>query len=185
MSCRTRSPSDWPVHADAAPEKTKSLLQGVNRRRSTLVRTSASTSWLSSSGPGRSWWMVAEGAHLRAQLPASASPKALVAFCHRREIRRWALHHRSYKSLEELARQYNPTIRGWIAYYSHFYKTQLRPTLKRIDAMSFEGPVASTKRMVHQTKGGRDWFGPAAPEDAEALCQLVPMSCNGRTSGAV
>jgi group II intron maturase len=25
-------------------------------------------------------------------------------------------------------------IRGWIAYYSHFYKTQLRPTLKRIDA---------------------------------------------------
>jgi hypothetical protein len=29
-----------------------------------------------------------------------------------REIRRWALHHRSDKSLEELARMYNPTIRG-------------------------------------------------------------------------
>jgi len=29
---------------------------------------------------------------------------------------------------------YNPCIRGWITYYSHFYKTQLRPTLKRIDA---------------------------------------------------
>jgi hypothetical protein len=28
---------------------------------------------------------------------------------------------------------YNPCIRGWITYYSHFYKTQLRPTLKRID----------------------------------------------------
>jgi hypothetical protein len=28
---------------------------------------------------------------------------------------------------------YNPCIRGWINYYSHFYKTQLRPTLKRID----------------------------------------------------
>jgi hypothetical protein len=27
----------------------------------------------------------------------------------------------------------NPCIRGWINYYSHFYKTQLRPTLKRID----------------------------------------------------
>ena len=29
---------------------------------------------------------------------------------------------------------YNPCIRGWINYYSHFYPTQLRPTLKRIDA---------------------------------------------------
>ena len=29
---------------------------------------------------------------------------------------------------------YNPCIRGWINYYSHFYKTQLRPILKRIDA---------------------------------------------------
>jgi hypothetical protein len=26
-----------------------------------------------------------------------------------------------------------PCIRGWISYYGHFYKTQLRPTLKRID----------------------------------------------------
>src|SRR5262249_36186299 len=51
-----------------------------------------------------------------------------------RDIRRWALHHRSDKSLTELAQMYNPCIRGWITYYSHFYKTQLRPTLKRIDA---------------------------------------------------
>ncbi|HEY2526426.1 MAG TPA: group II intron maturase-specific domain-containing protein [Xanthobacteraceae bacterium] len=29
---------------------------------------------------------------------------------------------------------YNPCIRGWINYYSHFYRTQLRPTLQRIDA---------------------------------------------------
>jgi len=29
---------------------------------------------------------------------------------------------------------YKPRIRGWINYYSHFYKTQLPPTLTRIDA---------------------------------------------------
>jgi len=28
---------------------------------------------------------------------------------------------------------YNPCIRGWITYESHFYKTQLRPTLIGID----------------------------------------------------
>jgi hypothetical protein len=51
-----------------------------------------------------------------------------------REIRHWALHHRSDKSLSALAAMYNPCIRGWINYYSHFYPTQLRPALKRIDA---------------------------------------------------
>jgi|RhiMetStandDraft_4_1073278.scaffolds.fasta_scaffold36230_2 Group II intron, maturase-specific domain len=62
----------------------------------------------------------------------AASPKALKRI--RRTIRRWALHHRSDKSLTELAAIYNPCIRGWLTYYSHFYKTQLRPTLVRIDA---------------------------------------------------
>jgi hypothetical protein len=28
---------------------------------------------------------------------------------------------------------YNPCIRGWINYYSNFYRTQLRSTLTRID----------------------------------------------------
>jgi hypothetical protein len=64
-------------------------------------------------------------------LPA-ASPKALTSIS--RTVRRWALHHRSDKSLQDLAEMCNPCIRGWINYYSHFYKTQqLRPTLKRID----------------------------------------------------
>ncbi|QIG98087.1 group II intron maturase-specific domain-containing protein [Bradyrhizobium sp. 6(2017)] len=40
----------------------------------------------------------------------------------------------SDKSLSDLAATYNPRIRGWINYYSHFYPTQLRPTQKRIDA---------------------------------------------------
>ena len=48
-------------------------------------------------------------------LPA-ASPKALTSIS--RTIRRWALHHRSDKSLQDLAEMYNPCIRGWINYYS-------------------------------------------------------------------
>ena len=75
-----------------------------------------------------------------------------------RDIRRWALHHRSDKSLTELAQMYNPCIRGWITYYSHFYKTQLRPTLKRIDAYVIRRVRRKFKRMRHQTKGARDWF---------------------------
>ena len=57
-------------------------------------------------------------------MPA-ASPAALKAMS--RTIRRWALHHRSDKSLQDLAAMYNPFIRGWINYYGYFYHTQLRP----------------------------------------------------------
>jgi hypothetical protein len=53
---------------------------------------------------------------------------------------------------------YNPCIRGWINYYSHFCKTQLRPTLKRIDAYVIRWARRKFRRLRHQTKGARDWF---------------------------
>jgi RNA-directed DNA polymerase len=88
-------------------------------------------------------------------LPA-ISPKAQTAIS--RTIRRWTLHHRSDKSLQDLAATYNPYIQGWINYYGHFYRTRLRPTLKRIDAYVIRWARRKFKRMRHQTKGGRDWF---------------------------
>ncbi|HQD40448.1 MAG TPA: group II intron maturase-specific domain-containing protein [Bacillota bacterium] len=35
----------------------------------------------------------------------------------------WKLHLRSDKSLEDLARMFNPVIKGWISYYSSYYKS--------------------------------------------------------------
>jgi hypothetical protein len=61
-----------------------------------------------------------------------------------REVRGLALHKRSDKSLTKLAEMYNPCIRGWITHYSHFYKTQLRSTLKRATPMSSGGHAASS-----------------------------------------
>ena len=80
----------------------------------------------------------------------AASPKALTRIS--REIRSWALHHRSDKSLTELAQMYNPCIRGWITYYSRFYKTQLRPTLKRIDAYVIRWHVESSSDCATRPK---------------------------------
>src|SRR6202011_5070986 len=104
-------------------------------------------------------------------LPA-ASPKALTSIS--RTVRRWALHHRSDKALQDLAEMYNPCIRGWINYYSHFYKTQLRPTLKRIDLYVIRWARRKFKRLRRKTKGARDWSiqrssptGSSAMETAE------------------
>ena len=115
-------------------------------------------------------------------LPA-ASPKALVSIC--RTGRRWALHHRSDKSLQELAAMYNPYIRGWITDYSHFYKTHMRSTMKRIDADVIRWARRKFKRLRHQTKGGRDWFDRLRRANPKLFAHWSLCHGNGRTSGAV
>src|SRR5579872_3187028 len=57
----------------------------------------------------------------------AASPTALKAI--RRTVRGWALHRRSHKALEDLARMFNSHIRGWINYYGRFCPSALYPTL--------------------------------------------------------
>jgi hypothetical protein len=47
----------------------------------------------------------------------------------------------------------SPSIRGWIGYYGHFFKTQSRPTLTRIDAYVIRWARRKFKRMRHQTRG--------------------------------
>ena len=88
-------------------------------------------------------------------LPA-ASPKALKAI--RKAIRGWSLQTRSDKALYDLARMFNPYIRGWINYYSHFYKSALYPTLRRIDAFLIRWARRKFKRLRQRPKGARNWL---------------------------
>ena len=115
-------------------------------------------------------------------LPA-VSPKALKRIGG--EIRRWRLHLRSDKSLQDLAEIYNPVIRGWIGYYSNFYRTQLRPTLKRIDLYVIGWARRKFKRLVHQTKGARDWFDRLRRANPTLFAHWPLCHGNGWTSGAV
>ena len=48
---------------------------------------------------------------------------------------------------------YNPYIQGWINYYGNFYRTQLRPTLKRIDLYVIRWARRKFKRLRRKTKG--------------------------------
>jgi RNA-directed DNA polymerase len=68
---------------------------------------------------------------------------------------------------------------------SHFYHTQLRPTLTRIDAFLVRWARRKFKRLRHRTRGARDWFVQLrrATPTLFAHCQLCYG--NGRTSGAV
>ena len=47
--------------------------------------------------------------------------------------RKWRLRSRSHLSLDELARQFNPVIAGWINYYGRFYRSALHAVLDHIN----------------------------------------------------
>ena len=48
----------------------------------------------------------------------------------RQQMREWQLHLRSGSTLEDIAVEINPKIRGWITYYGKFYKSALRPVFE-------------------------------------------------------
>ena len=80
---------------------------------------------------------------------------------------------------------YNPYIQGWINYYGNFYRTQLRPTLKRIDAYVIRWARRKFKRLRHQTKGARDWFAQLLGANPKLFAHWQLCHGNGRTTGAV
>src|SRR3954451_17354790 len=115
-------------------------------------------------------------------LPA-ASPAALKAI--RQTIRRWELHHRSDLALEDLAREYNPYIRGWINYYSHFYKSALVWTLRRVDAFLIRWARNKFKRLRLRPRGTREWFARVVRSKPTLFAHWEFLHVGGRTSGAV
>ena len=49
------------------------------------------------------------------------------------KIKKWRLGLRNSQSIEELAKDINPVIRGWINYYGKFNRSELMKVLKLID----------------------------------------------------
>jgi Bacterial extracellular solute-binding proteins, family 5 Middle/Group II intron, maturase-specific domain len=115
-------------------------------------------------------------------LPA-ASPKAPKAI--RQAIRGWSLHTRSDKALHDLARMFNPYIRGWINYYSHFYKSALYPTLRRIDAFLLWWARRKFKRLRQRPKGARDWLARVIRSSPDLFAHWLLLYGQGRSTGAV
>lgn len=115
-------------------------------------------------------------------MPA-VSPKALKTIS--RTIRRWTLHHHSDRSLENLAATYNPYITGWINYFGHFYRTQLRPALLRIDAYLIRWVRRKFKRLRGRTKGARQWLARVRRANPTLFSYWRFFNVGCRTSEAV
>jgi RNA-directed DNA polymerase len=76
----------------------------------------------------------------------------------RRELRRWHLHTRSDKSLEDLSRMFNPVLRGWVNYYSRFYKSALYPTFQHLDRILSRWALRKYKRLRGHQRRAAHWL---------------------------
>jgi len=61
----------------------------------------------------------------------AVSAKAATAI--RQTIRSWKIHRWTQLSIEELAKSFNPVLRGWMSYYGQFYRSKLAPVLGQLD----------------------------------------------------
>jgi RNA-directed DNA polymerase len=111
-----------------------------------------------------------------------ASPKALQLI--RQAIRRWSLQTRSDKTLHDLARMFNPYIRGWISYYGQFYKSALYRTLQRIDAFLIRWVRRKFKRFRQRPMGARTWLAQVVRSSPDLFAHWRLLYGQGLNAGS-
>ncbi len=77
----------------------------------------------------------------------------------RQEMRRWRLHLRSDKALDDLARMWNPVLRGWINYYGRFYKSALHPVFRQCNRSLTRWATRKFKRLRRRPRRAQYWLG--------------------------
>ncbi len=127
--------------------------------------------------PRKAAW---RGGRYGVSLLPGASPKALKAM--RQAIRGWAMHRRSDKTLDDLARMFNPYIRGWINDYSHFYRSALYWTLNRVDAVLVRW--ACDQAPSSEAKARKGLAGTGSPGKSEPFRALALCACRRPNIGS-
>ena len=75
----------------------------------------------------------------------------------REEIRDWQLRCRIDKWIDDLARMFNPIIRGWMNYYGRYYKSALYPPLRYLDRCLAHWAMAKYKRLRRHRRRAAEW----------------------------
>ncbi len=103
----------------------------------------------------------------------------------RREIREWQLHLRSGQSIEDLSREYNPVIRGWVQYYGRFYKSALYPIMRQLDESLARWACRKYKKLRRRMRRGRDWMARLSRRQPRLFFHWQLPSWCGSLVGAV
>lgn len=80
----------------------------------------------------------------------------------RQTMKQWNMHRRADKELQELSEMYNPIIRGWVNYYSTYYKTGLYPTFHHLNRILIRWAMRKYKRWKNHQRRAGYWLGTVA-----------------------
>jgi RNA-directed DNA polymerase len=76
----------------------------------------------------------------------------------RQEMCGWKLHLRSDKTLTDLARMFNPIIRGWVQYYGHYYRSMLHPVFRPLDRTLVRWACRKYKKLRGHQRRAAHWL---------------------------
>jgi RNA-directed DNA polymerase len=98
----------------------------------------------------------------------------------RQEMRRWRLPERSDKAIEDLSHMFNPILRGWINYYTRYYKSALSPTLRHFNRLLVGWATRKYKRLRGHRRRAEYWLGRLARREPRHFAHwqmgLVPAA---------
>ena len=75
-----------------------------------------------------------------------------------RKIASWRLHRRTTWSLDDLAEEVNPALRGWLNYFTVFYPSAVIPIGKRVDRHLMRWARRKYKRLKPSEDRARAWL---------------------------
>ncbi len=102
----------------------------------------------------------------------------------RTEIKRWRLHMRSDRSLEDLAKWINPIVRGWIQYYGRFTPYQLYPVLRQLNEYLRRWAKRKFKRLRHSPWRQWSWLRAVSQREPNLFVHWRLVGTYGRMMGA-
>jgi RNA-directed DNA polymerase len=104
----------------------------------------------------------------------------------RSEIREWKLPRQTSIGLNELAQRHNATLRGWLNYYSHFYKTALRGLFDYFDRRLLCWARRKYRKFSSGPRRAQRWLQKMARRQPRLFDHwLAFMKGSVRTMGAV
>lgn len=101
-------------------------------------------------------------------------------------IREWKLPRQTSVSLNELAKLYNPQIRGWMNYFSHFYRSALHRLYDHIDQKLVRWAQGKYRKLAGKQARARSWLKKVVGRQPRLFVHwLAHGKVTVRTMGAV
>ena len=95
-------------------------------------------------------------------LPA-VSPDALKSM--KKAVRKWKLHCRPNKSIRDLSNIFAPIIRGWMNYYSRFYRSELYDLFRYINRKLIFWAMRKYKRLKRHRRRAQEFLARISKKD--------------------